>query len=204
MLLSNRANIPRKSISIRQFIKSKQLLNLQNRAFSRIFSVTLSLVIIAYIFCNCLIYNYKGTKYLRDYQIFGWFSYPELAYTCYVSETCRLFLGEGPARACGLEPGFYIGKGATAIVMPNISGTADGGQWLAPLDSPGCGLSDFGTGTQRGFSYTVRDDGIRMYTYCFYIECDYNGTRYGRWVPCAPDDVEWRYRVATLTRQQED
>ena len=43
-------------------------------------SVTLSLVIIAYIFCNCLIFTYKGTKYLRDYQLFSLYSYPELAY----------------------------------------------------------------------------------------------------------------------------
>ena len=48
-------------------------------------SVTLSLVIIAYIFCNCLIFTYKDTKYLRDYQLFSLYSYPELASICNIS-----------------------------------------------------------------------------------------------------------------------
>ena len=47
----------------------------------------MSLVIIAEYFCNSLIFTYKDTKYLRDYQLFYLYSYPELAYRCLKSLT---------------------------------------------------------------------------------------------------------------------
>ena len=43
------------------------------------FSVTLSLVIIAWLFCKLLVYDYKVTKNKRDYQLLKGLSKPELA-----------------------------------------------------------------------------------------------------------------------------
>ena len=63
----------------RSFFRISDVKFLSNSSIIQKISVTLSLVIIAYIFYNYLIFTYKGIKYLRDYQLFYLFSYPELA-----------------------------------------------------------------------------------------------------------------------------
>ena len=50
------------------FFESSTLKFFSNSSIIQKISVTLSLVIIAYIICNYLIFTYKDTKYLRDYQ----------------------------------------------------------------------------------------------------------------------------------------
>lgn len=56
---------------------------LQNSSIVQKISVILSVVIIVGVFCmvcNYLCFNYKDTKFLRDYQLFQTISYTELAY----------------------------------------------------------------------------------------------------------------------------
>ena len=62
------------------FFESSTLKFFSNSSIIQKISVTLSLVIIAYIICNCLIFTYKDTKYLRDYQFLCVLFYPELTY----------------------------------------------------------------------------------------------------------------------------
>ena len=54
----------------REFFRISMSKFLSNSSIIQKNSVTLSLVIIAYIICNYLIFSYKDTKYLRDYQFF--------------------------------------------------------------------------------------------------------------------------------------
>ena len=66
---------------------------LSNSSIIQKISVTLSLVIIAEYFCNSLIFTYKDTKYLRDYQLFYLYSYPELAYL--LIDTIKTYMCKG-------------------------------------------------------------------------------------------------------------
>lgn len=68
------------------FFESSTLKFFSNSSIIQKISVTLSLVIIAYIICNYLIFTYKDTKYLRDYQFLCMLFYPELTYSLYLYE----------------------------------------------------------------------------------------------------------------------
>ncbi len=58
----------------RRFLESSSLKFLSNSSIIQKISVTLSLVIIACLFCNVLIFNHKYTKYQRDYQFLFMFA----------------------------------------------------------------------------------------------------------------------------------
>ena len=51
------------SYFLSEFFRISDVKFLSNSSIIQKISVTLSLVIIAYIFCNCLIFTHKGTKY---------------------------------------------------------------------------------------------------------------------------------------------
>lgn len=117
---------------------------------------------------------------------------------CYVSKAGKMGIGHSMAAACGLDAGVYVGKAAARRHTVALRQESDVEEMLFASDSPACGILFGEVSARRGYMISEREGAAELLTHCYYIEAGYDGRVYNRWVPCAPEDVEWRYEVLEL------
>ena len=122
-------------------------------------------------------------------------------YTSYErSVTGKFLLNSYVASFFGSISGVYFGKLATVTLTVKVSNTAELEQIVRKCPSPDCGFEPLTNNSKRG--YSVKDTGdpgvYQLITYCYFVEYNMVGIQYNRWTPCAPEDVVWKYRIATI------
>lgn len=112
--------------------------------------------------------------------------------SCSKSTRVKFTVNSYMASYMGRTSGVYIGEKATVTYKVDYSSD----KVLKTVSSPNCGFKPLTNDKERGYvKKTEEETYSELVTYCYYIEYDMLGRAVNKWIPCAPDDVVWLYKI---------
>lgn len=112
--------------------------------------------------------------------------------TCTKTMSLKCTINSYMASFMGRTSGVYFAKKATVTYKVNYSSD----KVLKTVASPNCGFKPLTNDKERGYvKKTEEETYSELVTYCYYIEYDMLGRAVNKWIPCAPDDVVWLYKI---------
>lgn len=112
--------------------------------------------------------------------------------SCSKSTRVKFTVNSYMASYMGRTSGVYFGEKATVTYRVDYSSD----QVLKQVASPNCGFKPLTNDKERGYvKKTEEETYSELVTYCYYIEYDMSGRSVNKWIPCAPEDVVWQYKI---------